>query len=407
MTIVSDILKHMPAVRQPQRKFLMVLFATILALRGRVTGRNLSRYCEYSERTIARQFRAPFDWPDFHQRVITIALDPRSELISAQDASFIPKSGKQTFGLGYFFNGCANRAEPGLEISTLAVVDVTRRCAFTLAVAQTPPGNADRKKDKRVEETRMDFYQHQLHAQRHRLPATIRYHCVDGYFAKQKYMAEVVALQLHPITKLRHDANCVFLYTGPHLKRRGRRRKYDGKVNFHDLSRFEALGTLADKPHINLYTALVWHVSLKRQLRLVVLVNRKEATKPRYIVLASTDLALDGHKLVELYVARFQIEFLFRDSKQFTGLTDCQSRAESVLDFHFNAALATLNLARAEELRAQPTLKPHVFSMASWKQRHFNERLLDVFIDNLALDPMWVKNHPSYEELSTYGAIAA
>lgn len=385
----------------------MVLFATILALRGRVTGRNLSRYCEYSERTIARQFRAPFDWPDFHQRVIRIALDPRSELISAQDASFIPKSGKQTFGLGYFFNGCANRAEPGLEISTLAVVDVTRRCAFTLAVAQTPPGNADRKKDKRVEETRMDFYQHQLHAQRHRLPATIRYHCVDGYFAKQKYMAEVVALQLHPITKLRHDANCVFLYTGPHLKRRGRRRKYDGKVNFHDLSRFEALGTLADKPHINLYTALVWHVSLKRQLRLVVLVNRKEATKPRYIVLASTDLALDGHKLVELDVARFQIEVLFRDSKQFTGLTDCQSRAESVLDFHFNAALATLNLARAEELRAQPTLKPHVFSMASWKQRHFNERLLDVFIDNLALDPMWVKNHPSYEELSTYGAIAA
>lgn len=385
----------------------MVLFATILALRGRVTGRNLSRYCEYSERTIARQFRAPFDWPDFHQRVITIALDPRSALISAQDASFMPKSGKQTFGLGYFFNGCANRAEPGLEISTLAVVDVTRRCAFTLAVAQTPPGNADRKKDKRVEETRRDFYQHQLHAQRHRLPATIRYHCVDGYFAKQKYMAEVVALQLHPITKLRPDANCVFLYTGPHLKRRGRRRKYDGKVNFHDLSRFEALGTLADKPHINLYTALVWHVSLKRQLRLVVLVNRKEATKPRYIVLASTDLALDGHKLVELYVARFQIEFLFRDSKQFSGLTDCQSRAESVLDFHFNAALATLNLARAEELRAQPTLKPHVFSMASWKQRHFNERLLDVFIDNLALDPMWVKNHPSYEELSTYGAIAA
>ena len=47
----------------------MVLFATILALRGRVTGRNLSRYCDYSERTIARQFRAAFDWPEFPQRV--------------------------------------------------------------------------------------------------------------------------------------------------------------------------------------------------------------------------------------------------------------------------------------------------------------------------------------------------
>jgi hypothetical protein len=140
MTIVHDILKQIPGLGQPQRKFLATLFVTILVLRGRVNCRNLSRYCNYSERTIARQFREPFDWPDFHQRVLGTALDPRSELVSAHDASFIPKSGKQTFGLGHFFNGCASRAERGLEISTLAVVDVTRRCAFTLAVVQTPPG---------------------------------------------------------------------------------------------------------------------------------------------------------------------------------------------------------------------------------------------------------------------------
>jgi hypothetical protein len=98
MTIVHNILKQMPAVGQPQRKFLVMLFSTILALRGRVNFRNLHRYCNYSERTIARQFRRSFDWPDFHQRVITTALDPQAEVISAQDASFIPKSGKQTFG---------------------------------------------------------------------------------------------------------------------------------------------------------------------------------------------------------------------------------------------------------------------------------------------------------------------
>ena len=407
MTIVTDILEQMPTVRQPQRKFLAMWFATILALRGRVTGRNLSRYCDYSERTLARQFRASFDWPDFHERVITTALEPCSELISAQEASFIPKSGKQTFGLGYFFNGCANRAERGLEISTLAVVDVTRRCAFTLAVAQTPPGEDQPTRAQVAEETRIDFYKQQLHDQRSRLPERVKYHCVDGYFAKKKYMDEVVALQLHPITKLRADADCRFLYTGSHPKRRGAKRKYDGKVNFQDLHRFEDLGTLEERAHIHLYTATVWHVSLKRKLRVVVLVNRKDPAKPRYIVLASTDLELDGHTLVEFYVARVQIEFLFRDSKQFTGLADCQSRAEAVLDFHFNAALATLNLARAEELRVQPDPLPHVFSMASWKQRQFNERLLDVFIENLALDPTWVKNHPGYDALRTYGAIAA
>src|SRR5712692_2495375 len=396
MTIVSDILKQMPAVRQPQRKFLAVWFATILALRGRVTGRNLSRYCEYAERTIARQFRAAFDWPDFHQRVMTAALEPPSELISAQDASFIPKSGKQTFGLGHFFNGCASRAERGLEISTLAVVDVTRRCAFTLAAAQTPPGEEATTAE--PEETRVDFYKQQLRAHRHRLPPGVQYHCVDGYYAKKKYIDEVVRLDLHAITKLRSDADCVFLYTGPHPKRRGARRKYAGKVNFQDLSRFEDLGTRPEEPHLHLYTAVVWHKTLKRRLRLVVLLNRKDPAKPRFIVLGSTDPELNGHKLLDLYAARFQIEFLFRDSKQFTGLRDCQARAEAALDFHFNAALAPPNLARTEQLLEQTGESPQVFSMASWKQRQFNERLLDVFIEKLALEPSWVKKHPSYDE---------
>jgi hypothetical protein len=405
MTIVHEILQQMPGLGQPQRKFLVTLFVTILVLRGRVNFRNLSRYCDYSERTIARQFRAPFDWPDLHQRVLRTALEPRSELISAHDASFIPKSGKQTFGLGPFFNGCTSRAERGLEISTLAVVDVTRWCALTLAVAQTPPGEKATKAE--LDDTRVDFYKQQLHEHRHRLPPSITYHCVDGYYAKKKYIDEVVSLDLHAITKLRSDADCVFLYTGPHPKRRGARRKYAGKVNFQDLSRFEDLGTRADEPHLHLYTAVVWHKTLKRRLRLVVLLNRKDPVKPRFIVLGSTDPNLNGHKLIDLYAARFQIEFLFRDSKQFTGLLDCQARAAAALDFHFNAALATLNLVRAEDLGMQQGQEPHVFSMASWKQYQFNERLLDLFMENLALDPTWVKNHACYEKLKAYGAIAA
>ena len=123
--------------------------------------------------------------------------------------------------------------------------------------------------------------------------------------------------------------------------------------------------------------------TLQRRLRLVVLLNRKDLAKPRFIVLGSTDPELNGHKLVALYAARFQIAFLFRDSKQFTGLLDCQARAASALDFHFNASLATLNLVRAEDLCRRQSQEPHVFSMASWKQCHFNERLLDVFMENL------------------------
>jgi len=99
-------------------------------------------------------------------------------------------------------------------------------------------------------------------------------------------------------------------------------------------------------------------------------------------------------------------------SKAFDGDLGCRCHLHSylsdlVLDLHFNAALATLNLIRAEDLCMQQGQEPHVFSMASWKQYHFNERLLDVFMEKLALDPTWVKNHACYDELRTYGAIAA
>ena len=178
-------------------------------------------------------------------------------------------------------------------------------------------------------------------------------------------------------------------------------------MNFEELPRFEDLGTLEERAHLPLYTATVWPVSLTRTRRVVVRVNRKAPAKPRDRVLASTALELDGHPRVEFSVARFQSAFLFRESKQFTGRAECQSRAAAGLDFHCTAALAPLNLARAEELRTQPAPLPHVFSMASWKQRQFTERLLDVGIEHLALDPTWVTNHPGYDALRTYGALAA
>jgi hypothetical protein len=348
MSIVNDVLKQMPGLGRPQRKFLATLFVTMLVLRGRVNFRHLSRDCDDSERTIARQFRAPVDWPDFHPRVLMTALDPRSALVSAHDAAFIPKSGQQTVGLGHFFNGCASRAARGLEMSTLAVVEVTRRCAFTLAVAQTPPGEDATKAAS--EATRIDFYTQPLREHRHRLPPGVTYHGVEGYDATKKSLDAVVSLDRHAISTLRSAADGLFLDTGPHPQRRGARRTSDGKVHFQVLSRFEDLGPRAEEPHLHLYTAVVWHKTLQRRLRMVVLRNRKDPAKPRCIVLGSTDPELNGHQLIDLDALRFQIEFLCRDSQQFTGRLDCQARAESALDVHVNASLATLNWVRAEDL---------------------------------------------------------
>ncbi len=46
----------------------------------------------------------------------------------------------------------------------------------------------------------------------------------------------------------------------------------------------------------------------------------------RTALLFSTDIGLTAKKNYQFYKACFQIEFLFLDTKQFTGLNDCQAR---------------------------------------------------------------------------------
>jgi len=83
--------------------------------------------------------------------------------------------------------------------------------------------------------------------------------------------------------------------------------------------------------------------------------NQSDPDKPRYALLFSTDLELDVVTLFYMYKARFQIEFIFRDAKQFTGLTEAQTRSAQRLHFHVNASLTTLNIAKIELRQAQPT----------------------------------------------------
>ncbi len=141
----------------------------------------------------------------------------------------------------------------------------------------------------------------------------------DGYYAKRKFIDGVCALSLHAISKLRADARLRDLYTGAQ-KKRGRRRHFDGQVSFADLRRFESVGTVDE--HLCLYTAVVNSISLQRNIRVVVVVNDKDQEKPRLAVLFPTDTCLSATSIFRFYKARFQLELLFRDAKQLTGLVE-------------------------------------------------------------------------------------
>jgi hypothetical protein len=66
-----------------------------------------------------------------------------------------------------------------------------------------------------------------------------------------------------------------------------------------------------------------------------------------------------------------------------------------------------VNLARLIAQTEHKTDEKMVFSMTSIKQRFFNEHLLNLIISKLALDQSAVINHPQFEYLRNYAAIAA
>jgi len=133
----------------------------------------------------------------------------------------------------------------------------------------------------------------------------VEYLAVDGYYAKAGFVSRAIDLKLQVISKLRCDANLQFLYSGVQ-KQRGRPRKYAGKVDLSDLSRFTFVGTV--QPDVDLYTTIVWHVSLKRSIRVAYLIDRRHSTRVRTCLLFSTDVEQDPMQIYHYYKLRFQIE---------------------------------------------------------------------------------------------------
>lgn len=398
-------------ISKPQKKFLLTLFTTILVTRGKINFRNMSRYSELCEHTYSRNFAKPFDFIGFNRAVIDETFGQDGDRILAFDPSFIKKAGKHTFSRDSFWNGCASKAQKGLEISALSVVDIDQHTALTLSVAQTLSQEEVKRKginahgyDQDEKATRMQQYLDHIGKVAPHLTENEHYIVVDGSFANASFIDGVTFLNKDVVGKLRCDANCRYLYTGPKREGRGRQKTYDGKVNWQDLSRFDCAGS---DEGVTLYSGLLNHISFGRNLKVVVLLKQAEGQTPCYVILFSTDETLDAWQIYRYYKARFQIEFLFRDAKQFTGLCDAQVRDQARLNFHFNASLTTLNLAKSECFNAKKKDKTRIWSMGSVKILAFNQHYLNRIIRIFGLDETCIKKQPEYQALTQYGSLAA
>ena len=400
--LLSKIVNKMEGLSKPRKNFIKTMLILYLSLRGRYTFKGMERYGDRCEKTFRLHFEQRFDFLDFNLELSKGHLS--GDRLIVFDPCYLPKSGKSTAGVGKFFSGASARLINGIEIGALAVVDIKQKTAINLEAIQTPNALELTARKK----TLVGHYAQLIIERWDKLGQLSSYVAVDGWFSKKSFVDPIMeSTNLHLICKLRSDANLRYLYNGPKRQGKGRPKHYDGKVNLKQIDK-EKFKCFYQDQHVILYQAALWSVFLKRKINLVYAQSLKQGKTTRgYTLYYSTDLDLDPWRIYQYYKARFQIEFLFRDAKQHTGLTHCQARSQNKIHFHTNMALTAVGVAKIAHYFNENKEQKTPFSMANIKTRYFNELMLNLFFSNLQINPKLIKNRDAIHKLMNFGRIAA
>jgi hypothetical protein len=381
-------------LKECRKRFIINVLTCFSAIKGKINFLQLQRFSEKCEQYFRINFENKTNFQQFNLAMIKAKV---SACIIAFDPSYIPKSGKKTYGLGFYWSGCAGAVKRGLEICGFAAVDIINNTAFHLNAIQTPMS-----KDFNL----VQYYCEIIKDNYLYFKELSTFLVADSFFAKSEVVETIITLGMHFISRLRDDAALLYISRQPKTGKKGRPRKYAGTVitTKPDMSYFKLVYNSSE---VKIYNAIVYYPAFKRNINLSITVfydkNGKEKARKLYF---STDLELDGFKLVSFYRSRFQIEFLYRDAKQHCGLEDCQARSKNKLNFHFNAALTTVNLAKVHWLDTRKAAN-EPFSMANYKTLCNNMLLLNRFFAMFAINPNNPKIQSKIKELVNYGIIAA
>ena len=382
---------------------LSCIVPAMLAMTGRVTMLGLSRWTEAggSYRTIQRFYNTGIAWAKVNWFFIRHhLLDPTDTILIAGDESVVTKSGQKTYGLDRFFSSLYGKPVPGLSFFSLSLISVNQRTSYPVMMEQVvkeaeeksdKPASAKKvkkqakkrgrpkgSKNKNRRDVDLKPYLLQILTMLKKLLAlfgselSVIYCVLDGAFGNNNALQMVQQCSLHLISKLRHDAALYFPYEGAQ-KKRGANKKYGDKLNYdHIPAQYLKETTLVDGIQTNIYQMTMWHKLFADQLNVVIIFKINLKTQARaHVVLFSSDLSLAYDKLIAYYRLRFQIEFNFRDAKQFWGLEDFMNVNQTPVYNAANLAMFMVNVSQALIQSFRPTCP--TFSVNDLKA-HFRGR---------------------------------
>ena len=105
--------------------------------------------------------------------------------------------------------------------------------------------------------------------------------------------------------------------------------------------------TIEGQIETRIYQTQALHKEFSQPLNVVIIVKTNLQTQAwAHVILFSSDLALAYDKLIDYYRLRFQIEFNFRDAKQYWGLEDFMNVSETAVTNAANLSLFMVNVSQ-------------------------------------------------------------
>ena len=336
----------------------------------------ISRWTEEggSYRTIQRLYHTPLLWLQIQWVFFTSQLQKSGrEYIAAGDEVVFGKTGRETYGLGRFFSSLQNRVIPGLSFFMFSVIAVKERQSYPIQAVQMvkekeehkkkeekktvktekravgrPKGSKNKKGEKPSLSPELLRIQPVLQAFLAILKdvLAIQYLVMDGHFGNYPSAWMVLQTGLHFVSKLRSDAALYEPFTrkyrghGPHPK-------YGDKV---DVRKMKKKYLKSDKKEDGIRTQIFQAHLRNKEFAfpinvLVILKTNLSTHRQAHIILFSTDLNLAHEKIIDFYTLRFQIEFNFRDAKQYWGLDDFMNVKEVAVTNAANLSFFMVNFS--------------------------------------------------------------
>lgn len=278
--------------------------------------------------------------------------------------------------------------------------------AFHLTASLTPSAEELKKNDQNL----ISHYVSLVKKNKTEIDHFGSYLVCDGYFGVSTFVNPVSEMGINLISCLKTNAAIYYLPEAKKQGQRGRPAIKGMKINWMEVDN-DKLPLVHEDEEKRVRSSEVWVKCLRRRVLLVAVEYMRENGTILCRKLYFCTSVLKGWQWVlERYGIRFQIEFLFRDAKQFIGLAHCQSTSKTKLENHANLALTALSVAKATHWLPVDKDQRGPFSVSELKTYYYNLMLLERFSTALGIDHNRAKNNPEIIKLlfsNHYAAWAA